>query len=72
MFKVSNNVTPIIIDELFTKSHSYNLRSKFSFVIPSVRTVYNGQNSIYYHDPLILNETKYSRMDQVKFVEDSL
>ena len=35
--------------------HSYNLRSKSKFVVPSVRTVHNGQNSIQYDGSLIWN-----------------
>ena len=48
MFKVINN-----IGDLFTTYHSYNLRSKSKFVVPSARTVHNGQNSIQYYGPLI-------------------
>ena len=44
MFKVINNITATIIDDLFTTCHNYNLRSKSKFVVPSVRTVRNGQN----------------------------
>ena len=44
MFKVIGNITAIIIDDLFTTCHNYNLRSKSKFVVPSVRTVRNGQN----------------------------
>ena len=43
MFKVINNIAATIIDDLFTTYHSYNLRSKSKFVVPSVRTVHNGQ-----------------------------
>ena len=49
MFKVINNIAATIIDDLFTTYHSYNLRSKSEFVVPSVCTVYNGQNSIQYY-----------------------
>ena len=55
MFKVINNIAATIIGDLFTTYHSYNLRSKSKFVVPSVRTVHNGQNSIQYYDPLIWN-----------------
>ena len=51
MFKVINNIA----DDLFTTYHSYNLRSKSKFVVPSVRTVHNGQNSIQYYGSLIWN-----------------
>ena len=55
MFKVINNIAATIIDDLFTTYHSYNLRSKSKFVVPSVRTVYNGQTSIQYYRSLIWN-----------------
>ena len=54
MFKISNNEAPTIIDDLFTRSHhSYNLCSKSNFVVPVVRTVHNGQNSLQYYGFLI-------------------
>ena len=55
MFKVINNIAATIIDDLFTTYHSYNLHSKSKFVVPSVRTVHNGQNSIQYYGSLIWN-----------------
>ena len=55
MFKVINNIAATIIDDLFTTYHSYNLRSKSKFVVSSVRTVHNGQNSIQYYGSLIWN-----------------
>ena len=55
MFKAINNIAATIIDDLFTTYHSYNLRSKSKFVIPSVRTAYNDQNSIQYYGSLIWN-----------------
>ena len=55
MFKVINDIAATIIDDLFTTYHSYNLRSKSKFVVPSVRTVHNGQNSIQYDGSLIWN-----------------
>ena len=55
MFKVINNIAATIIDDLFTTYHSYNLRSKSKFVVPSARTVHNGQNSIQYYSPLMWN-----------------
>ena len=54
-FKVINDIAATIIDDLFTTYHSYNLRSKSKFVVPSVRTVHNGQNSIQYYGSLIWN-----------------
>ena len=55
MFKVINNIAATIIDHLFTTYHSYNLHSKSKFVISSVCTVCNGQNSIQYYSSLIWN-----------------
>ena len=55
MFKVINNIAATIIDDLFTTYHSYNLCSKSKFVVPSVRTVHNDQNSIQYYGSLIWN-----------------
>ena len=55
MFKVINHITVTVIDNLFTTYHSCNLHSKCKFVVPSVRTVHNGQNSIQYYGPLIWN-----------------
>ena len=55
MFKVISSIAATNIDDLFTTYHSYNLRSKSKFVIPSVRTLDRGQNSIQYYGPLICN-----------------
>ena len=55
MFKVINNIAATIIDNLFTTYHSYNLRSKSKFVVPSVRTLDKSQNSIQYYGPFIWN-----------------
>ena len=46
MFKDINNIAATITGNLFTTRHSYNLGSESKFVVPSVRTVHNGQNSI--------------------------
>ena len=53
MFKVINNIAATITDDLFTTYHSYSLGSKSKFVVPSVRTVHNGQNSLQYYGSLI-------------------
>ena len=50
MFKVINNTAA-----LFTPYHSYNLCSKSKFVVPSVCTFHNDQNSIQYYGSLIWN-----------------
>ena len=67
MFKISNNEAPTIIDDLFTRSHrSYNLCSKSNFVVPVVRTVHNGQNSLQYYGFLIWDMTP----DYIKYSEN--
>ena len=55
MFKVINNIAATIIEDLLTTYHGYNLCSKSKSVVPSVRTVHNGQNSIQYYGSLIWN-----------------
>ena len=55
MLKVVNNIAATIIDNIFMTYHSYNLRSKSKFVVPSVRTIDKGQNSIQYCGLLIWN-----------------
>ena len=52
MFKVINNIAATIIGDLFTTYHSYNLRSKSKFVVPSVRTLDKGQISSSYLVPV--------------------
>ena len=43
-----------IFSDLFIRnSNSYNLCSKSDFVIPQVRTVLKGSNSIRYYSPII-------------------
>ena len=46
MFKVISNIAGTIIGDLFTTYHSYDLHSKSKCVVPSVRTLDKGQNSI--------------------------
>ena len=56
MFKVINNIAATIIGDLFTTYHScHNFRSKSKFVVPSVRTVHSGLNSIQYSVILLIN-----------------
>ena len=50
---------------MFIRNHiNYNLRSQSDFVIPQIKTVYNGINSLRYFGPIIWNlipkEIKYS------------
>ena len=56
LYKVSNNLSQTIFNELFTRNtNDHNLRSKSEFVIPHVRTVLKGSNSIRYFGPVIWN-----------------
>ena len=61
MFEFINNIAATIIGDLFTTYHSYNFRSKSKSVVPSVRTVHNGQNSIQYYGPLEYNTRSHKR-----------
>ena len=54
IFEVISNIAATIINDLFTTHHGYNLRSKSKFVVPSMRTLDKGQNSIQYSGPLYL------------------
>ena len=63
MFKVINNIAATIIDDLFTTYNSYNIHSKSKFVVPSVRTVDNGQNSIQLRFPYLEDDSRlYKRL----------
>ena len=55
MFKVINNIAAPVVDNLFTIYHSWNLRSKSKFVVPSVPIVHKDQNSMQYYSPFIWN-----------------
>ena len=65
LYKVYNNLPQTIFSELFVRNHSsYNLRSQSDFVIPEVKTVYEGSNSLRYFGTIIWNlipkEIKYN------------
>ena len=56
LFKAQKNIAPSILDDLFERnSNGYCLRSKSDFVIPHIRTVYKGENSVRYLGPVIWN-----------------
>ena len=56
LYKVYNNISQTIFGELFTRNNNgYYLRSKSDFVIPQIRTVLKGSNSIRYFGPIIWN-----------------
>ena len=53
-YKLYNNISQTIFGELFTRNNNgYYLRSKSDFVIPQIRTVLKGSNSIRYFGPII-------------------
>ena len=65
LYKVYSNISQTVFSDLFIRNHiNYNLRSKSDFVIPQIKTVYNGTNSLRYFGPIIWNlipkEIKYS------------
>ena len=65
LYKVYNNILQTVFSDLFIRNHiNYNLRSQSDFVIPQIKTVYNGTNSLRYFGPIIWNlipkEIKYS------------
>ena len=56
LYKVYNNISQTILGELFTRNNSgYCLRSESDFVIPQIRTVLKGSNSIRYFGQIIWN-----------------
>jgi len=56
MYKVFSGQSETIFSELFERKHiSYYLRSQPEFVIPQIKTVYKGSNSIRYFGPIIWN-----------------
>ena len=64
LYKVYNNLSQTVFSELFTRNDvSYNLRSQSDFIIPRVKTVYKGLDSLRYFGPTIWNlipkEIKY-------------
>ena len=56
LYKVYNNISQTIFGELFTRNNNgYYLRSNSEFIIPQIRTVLKGSNSIRYFRPIIWN-----------------
>ena len=54
MFKVYRNMSPTIFSELFRwRDISYNLRSNSNFLLPNVKSVFHGSDSISYIGPNI-------------------
>ena len=64
LYKVYHNIAQTIFSDLFIRNNNtYDIRAKSDFVIPQIKTVLKGSNSIRYYDPviwnLILAEMKY-------------
>ena len=56
LFKVHNNLSQTIFSDLLVRNHlNYNLSSQSGIVIPQVKTVYKGSNSLWYFAPIIRN-----------------
>ena len=56
LYKVNNNISQTFFWELFTRNNNgYYLLSKSDSVIPQIRSVLKGSNSIRYFGPVIWN-----------------
>ena len=56
MYKAVNNLSGGNLSEFFARNnHNYNLRSRSELTVPSINTVFKGQNSISYFGSLIWN-----------------
>ena len=56
MYKTVNNLPGGNLSEFFVRNyHNYNLRSKSELTVPSINTVFKGQNSISYFGSVIWN-----------------
>ena len=56
MYKAVNNLPEGNLSEFFVRNnHNYNLRSRSELTVPSISTVFKGQNSISYFGSVIWN-----------------
>ena len=56
MYKAVNNLLGWNLSEFFVRNnHNYNLHSKSELIVPSINTVFKGQNSISYFGSVIWN-----------------
>ena len=56
MYKTVNNLLRGNLSEFFVRNyHNYSLRSKSELTVPSINTVFKGQNSISYFGSMIWN-----------------
>ena len=52
MYKIINNLSPTIMNTIFPYTNNpYNLRNKNPFQTSNVRSVFNGQKTIYFRGP---------------------
>ena len=52
MYKIINNLSPTIMSTIFPHTNNrYNLRNKNPFQTSNVRSVFNGQETIYFRGP---------------------
>ena len=69
LYKEYHNIAEIIFSNLFIRNNnSYNTRVKSDFVIPQIKTVLKGSNSIRYYGPVIWNliPTKMKYIDSLE------
>ena len=64
LYKVNHNIAQTIFSDLFIRNNNtYNAHMKSDSVIPQIKTVFKGSNSIRYYGPVIWNiipaEMKY-------------
>ena len=56
MYKAGNNLPGAKLSEFLLRNNdNYNLRSKSELTVPSINTVFKGQNSISYFGSVIWN-----------------
>ena len=55
MFKVSNGLSPVLMNDIFKlrSEQTYNLRKLSQFYRPNVNSVYNGTESVSFLGPII-------------------
>ena len=55
MFKVSNGLSPVLMNDIFKRrgEQIYNLRKHSQFYRPKVNSVYNGTESVSFLGPII-------------------
>ena len=52
MYKVKQNISPELMNNIFVQKHNFhNLRSEPRWVIPAVKSVYHGTESLSFRGP---------------------